>query len=62
MFLLYNSDLYYKNNPDIEEKFGWGHKDSSHPYSRSICFDKLFYNEDGTIQVVGSTKWLFNRY
>lgn len=52
----HNSDLYYKNNPDIEEKFGWGHKDSPHPYRRSICFDKLFYNADGTIQMVVPTK------
>jgi len=52
----HNSDLYYKNNPDIERKFGWGHKKSPHPYRRSICFDKLFYNEDGTIQPVIPTK------
>ncbi|WNH12508.1 family 43 glycosylhydrolase [Thalassobellus suaedae] len=52
----HNSDLYYKNNPDVERKFGWGHKTSPHPYRRSICFDKLFYNEDGTIQPVIPTK------
>lgn len=52
----HNSDLYFKNNPDVEEKFGWGHDESPHPYRRSICFDKLYYNEDGTIQKVIPTK------
>lgn len=48
----HNADLYYLNNPELDEKFGWGHKGSHHTYRRSICFDKLFYNDDGTIQPV----------
>lgn len=52
----HNSDLYFKNNKDVEEKFGWGHENSPHPFRRSICFDKLYYNEDGTIQKVIPTK------
>lgn len=56
-YLFYhNSDLYYRNHPDSVEKFGWGHKDSPHPFRRSVCFDKLYYNEDGTIQQVVPTK------
>ncbi|WP_163712681.1 family 43 glycosylhydrolase [Mangrovibacterium lignilyticum] len=56
-YLFYhNSDLYYRNHPELEEKFGWGHEGSPHPYRRSICFDKLYYNEDGTIQEVIPTK------
>ena len=52
----HSSDLYFKNNPEVEEKFGWGHKGSPHPFRRSICFDKLYYNEDGTIKEVIPTK------
>ncbi|MEL0456301.1 family 43 glycosylhydrolase [Flavobacteriaceae bacterium SZ-1-7] len=52
----HNSDLYFRNNPSAIPKFGWGHKDSPHPYRRSICFDKLYYNKDGTIQPVIPTK------
>ncbi|MFP4059188.1 MAG: family 43 glycosylhydrolase [Bacteroidales bacterium] len=52
----HNSDLYFQNNPDVEEKFGWGHEGSVHPFRRSICFDKLHYNEDGTIQEIIPTK------
>ncbi|ULC58402.1 family 43 glycosylhydrolase [Flaviramulus sp. BrNp1-15] len=52
----HNSDLYYRNHPEVERKFGWGHKGSPHPFRRSICFDKLIYNEDGTIQNVIPTK------
>jgi hypothetical protein len=56
-YLFYhNSDLYFKNHPEVDEKFGWGHEGSPHPFRRSICFDKLFYNEDGTIQKVIPTK------
>ena len=56
-YLFYhNSDLYYRNHPDSVEKFGWGHKGSPHPFRRSVCFDKLYYNEDGTIQKVIPTK------
>ncbi|WP_282054400.1 family 43 glycosylhydrolase [Maribacter luteus] len=52
----HNSDLYYRNHPEVEEKFGWGHEGSPHPFRRSICFDKLYYNEDGTIRPVIPTK------
>ncbi len=52
----HNSDLYFKNHPEEEPKFGWGHKGSPHPFRRSICFDKLYYNQDGTIQKVVTTK------
>ncbi len=52
----HNSDLYFKNNPEVEQKFVWGHDESPHPFRRSICFDKLYYNEDGTIQEVIPTK------
>ncbi|MFA5769493.1 MAG: family 43 glycosylhydrolase [Bacteroidales bacterium] len=56
-YLFYhNSDLYYRNHPDSIEKFGWGYPGSPHPFRRSICFDKLYYNEDGTIQKVVPTK------
>lgn len=52
----HNSDLYFRNHPDAEPKFGWGHKGSPHPFRRSVCFDKLYYNDDGTIQEVVPTK------
>lgn len=56
-YLFYhNSDLYYSNHPEVEEKFGWGHEGSPHPFRRSICFDKLYYNNDGTIKQVIPTK------
>lgn len=54
-YLFYhNSDLYFKNHPEVEPKFGW--TEDVHPFRRSICFDKLYYNEDGTIQQVKPTK------
>ncbi|MEI6864633.1 family 43 glycosylhydrolase [Flavicella sp.] len=52
----HNSDLYFKNHPEVDEKFGWGHEGSSHTFRRSICFDKLYYNQDGTIKKVIPTK------
>ncbi|MFC2176485.1 family 43 glycosylhydrolase [Bacteroidota bacterium] len=52
----HNSDLYFRNNPKKEKVFGFGHPGSPHPFRRSICFDKLYYNEDGTIQQVIPTK------
>jgi beta-xylosidase len=52
----HNSDLYFENHPEVEPKFGWGHKGSPHPFRRSICFDKLVYNADGTIQEVVPTQ------
>jgi len=51
-YLFYhNSDLFFRNHPEEEGKFGW-QDDGVHPYRRSICVDSLFYNEDGTIQQV----------
>ena len=56
-YLFYhNSDLYYANHPELERKFGWEHEGSLHPFRRSICVDKLFYNNDGTIRQVIPTK------
>lgn len=56
-YLFYHSsDLYFKNTPGEKEKFGWGHEGSPHPFRRSICFDKLYYNQDGTIKEVIPTK------
>lgn len=51
----HNSDLYFKNHPEVEKMFGW-QEGGIHPFRRSICFDKLYYNEDGTIQKVIPTK------
>ena len=48
----HNSDLYFQNHPEAERKFGWGHKGSVHPFRRSICVDRLYYNNDGTIREV----------
>jgi beta-xylosidase len=48
----HNSDLYFRNHPEAEPKFGWGHENSPHPFRRSICFDTLYYNADGTIREV----------
>ena len=56
-YLFYhNSDLYYRNHPEEEVKFGWGHAGSPHPFRRSICKDRLYYNEDGSIREVIPTK------
>ena len=56
-YLFYhNSDLYYRNHPEVEEKFGWGHKESPHPFRRSICVDRLYYEEDGRIREVVPTR------
>jgi len=52
----HNSDLYFQNHPEEERKFGWGHEGSAHPFRRSICVDKLYYSEDGTIKIVIPTK------
>ncbi len=48
----HNSDLYYLKNPNIAKKYGWGHEGSLHPFRRSLSYNKLFYNSDGTIQKV----------
>ena len=49
-YLLYhNSDLYFRHNPDEEPVLNW---DGNNPFRRSICVDRLYYNEDGTIRKV----------
>lgn len=56
-YLFYHSsELYFRNHPEKERLFGWGHEGSPHPFRRSICFDKLFYNNDGTIRRVFPSK------
>ena len=56
-YLFYhNSDLYFANHPNETPKFGWGHEGSNHPFRRSVCVDRLYYNEDGTIMQVKPTK------
>jgi len=56
-YLFYHSsDLFYSKHPEKEKLFGWGHEGSPHPFRRSICFDTLYYNEDGTIKKVIQTK------
>jgi arabinoxylan arabinofuranohydrolase len=52
----HNSDLYYENHPELEQKFGWGHQGGLHPFRRSICVDELHYRKDGTIEEVIPTK------
>jgi beta-xylosidase len=50
-YLFYhNSELYFRNHPEEEPKFGW--TKGVHPFRRSICVDEMYYNEDGTIQQV----------
>lgn len=52
-YLFYhNSDLYFEQHPEAPRKFGWGHEGAIHPFRRSVCFSKLMYNPDGTIQPV----------
>lgn len=56
-YLFYhNSDLYFRNNPEETRRFGWDNEGSPYPFRRSICFDSLKYNEDGTIQQVIPTR------
>ncbi len=53
-YLFYHtSDLYYQNNPDVEQVLDWN---GLMPFRRSICVDYLKYNADGTIQKVVPTK------
>jgi beta-xylosidase len=53
-YLFYhNSDLYFQRNPKEIPECNW--KKAS-PFRRSICVDKLYYNPDGTIQEVITTK------
>ena len=52
-YLFYHdSELYFQNHPEEERKFGWGHEGSPHPYRRSIAFQELQYNADGSIQQI----------
>ncbi len=53
-FLFYhNSDLYFTHNPDVEPVMNW---EGNNPFRRSICVDRLYYNEDGSIRKVLPTK------
>jgi len=53
-YLFYhNSDLYFKNTPNVKPVLNWN---SPNPFRRSICVDELHYNNDGTIQQVIPTK------
>ena len=53
-YLFYhNSDLYFEHNPDVKPVLNW---DSPNPFRRSVCVDKLYYNDDGTIKQVIPTK------
>jgi beta-xylosidase len=50
-YLFYhNSDLFLVNTPEDSPDMKY------RPYRRSICVDRLYYNEDGTIQKVIPTK------
>ena len=53
-YLFYhNSDLYFKNNPEVAPNLNWK---GVNPFRRSICVDYLYYNDDGTIQKVIPSK------
>lgn len=52
----HNAELYLSNHPEVKPKFGWGHQGSPHPFRRSICCDRLYYNEDGSIKPVIPTR------
>lgn len=53
-YLFYhNSDLYFKNHPEETPVLNWNGKN---PFHRSICVDRLHYNDDGTIRQVIPTK------
>lgn len=53
-YLFYhNSDLYFKNHPEEKQVLNWKGKN---PFHRSICVDRLEYNDDGTIRQVIPTK------
>jgi arabinoxylan arabinofuranohydrolase len=55
-YLFYhNSDLYFRQHPEEEPAFGWV-AGKVHPFRRSICVDRLYYNEDGTIKQVITTR------
>jgi hypothetical protein len=50
-YLFYhNSDLFLDNTPEDSPDMKY------RPYRRSICVDRLYYNEDGTIRKVIPTK------
>ncbi|MEP7377773.1 MAG: family 43 glycosylhydrolase [Chitinophagaceae bacterium] len=49
-YLFYhNSDLYYSQHPEEKPVVNWGSKS---PFRRSVCVDRLYYTEDGTIRKV----------
>lgn len=52
-YLFYhNSNLYYQNHPEKTPGTGINPERSVNRFRRSICFSKLNYNDDGTIQKV----------
>ncbi len=54
-YLFYhNSDLYFQKNPEADTNPP--RQKRIHPFRRSICVDRLYYNEDGTIKKVQMTK------
>ena len=54
-YLFYhNSNLYFSQHPEVEAVLDW---DKVNPFRRSICVDRLYYNEDGSIkEVIPTTK------
>jgi beta-xylosidase len=53
-YLFYhNSDLYYLHHSEEIPVVNW---ESKSPFRRSVCVDRLYYNEDGTIKKVIPTK------
>ncbi|MCV9386649.1 family 43 glycosylhydrolase [Reichenbachiella ulvae] len=52
-YLFYhNANLYYQNNPEVTPGTGLKPGRGPHRFRRSMTFQKLVYNEDGTIQKV----------
>lgn len=53
-YLFYhNSDLYFEGHPEVEASLDWN---SPNPFRRSICVDRLYYNDDGSIKKVIPTR------
>jgi arabinoxylan arabinofuranohydrolase len=49
----HSSDLYYSQHSEEKPVVNWEGKS---PFRRSVCVDRLYYNEDGTIKKVIPTK------
>lgn len=59
-YLFYhNSDLYFQKHPGEKPMLNWKGKN---PFRRSVCVDRLYYNDDGSIRQVIPTKSIFNEY